>query len=79
MVDWYVSRAYLGIVGAMRLEAKKFRPRLVVKRVLQLAVASVQNKNLNLSGDVADEVPEEVRLNGDQTQGLRPVISYIMF
>lgn len=52
----------MGCVGAMKLEAKKFRPRLVVRRVLQLALASVQNKNLALSGTVADDVPEEVRV-----------------
>ncbi|CAM6126831.1 unnamed protein product [Calypogeia fissa] len=46
--------------GAMKLEAKKFRPRLVVKRVLQLAVASNQNKNVILGSHLADEVPEEV-------------------
>lgn len=46
----------------MKLEAKKFRPREVVKHVLQMTLASVQHKHLVLEGDVADEVPVEVRL-----------------
>ncbi|KAJ7521010.1 hypothetical protein O6H91_19G034100 [Diphasiastrum complanatum] len=46
--------------GALKLEAKKFRPREVVKNVLQMAVASMQGKNLVLEGYVAEEVPIEV-------------------
>lgn len=44
----------------MRLEATKFRPREVVKHVLQTAAASLQ-KLLTLEGEVADDVPLEVR------------------
>lgn len=43
----------------MKLEAAKFRPREVVKHVLQTAAASLQ-KILTLEGDVADDVPIEV-------------------
>ncbi|CAI9094777.1 OLC1v1030571C1 [Oldenlandia corymbosa var. corymbosa] len=45
--------------GVMRLEATKFRPREVVKHVLQTAAASLQ-KLLTLEGEVADDVPVEV-------------------
>ncbi|KAJ6758726.1 HISTIDINE KINASE CYTOKININ RECEPTOR [Salix koriyanagi] len=45
--------------GVMRLEATKFRPREVVKHVLQTAAASLQ-KILTLEGRVADDVPIEV-------------------
>lgn len=45
--------------GAMKLEATKFRPRQVVKHVLQTAAASLQ-KILTLEGHVADDVPVEV-------------------
>ncbi|KAI9106864.1 hypothetical protein K1719_022392 [Acacia pycnantha] len=45
--------------GAMKLEATKFRPREVVKHVLQTAAASLQ-KILTLEGHVADDVPIEV-------------------
>ncbi|XP_043696183.1 histidine kinase 5-like [Telopea speciosissima] len=45
--------------GAMKLEATKFRPREVVKHVLQTAAASLQ-KMLTLEGHVADDVPVEV-------------------
>ncbi|TKY74828.1 Histidine kinase 5 [Spatholobus suberectus] len=45
--------------GVMKLEATKFRPREVVKHVLQTAVASLQ-KILTLEGHVADDVPIEV-------------------
>nr|XP_027084354.1 histidine kinase 5-like [Coffea arabica] len=45
--------------GVMRLEATKFRPREVVKHVLQTAAASLQ-KLLTLEGHVADDVPVEV-------------------
>ncbi|KAG6553889.1 hypothetical protein Mapa_004806 [Marchantia paleacea] len=48
------------VESAMKLEAKKFRPREVVKHVLQMTLASVQHKHLVLEGDVADEVPVEV-------------------
>jgi len=40
----------------MRLEATKFRPREVVKHVLQTAAASLK-KELTLEGNIADEVP----------------------
>ncbi|KAJ4952839.1 hypothetical protein NE237_029671 [Protea cynaroides] len=45
--------------GAMKLEATKFRPREVVKHVLQTAAASLQ-KTLILEGNIADDVPVEV-------------------
>nr|KYP70303.1 Signal transduction histidine-protein kinase barA [Cajanus cajan] len=45
--------------GVMKLEATKFRPREVVKHVLQTAAASLQ-KMLTLEGQVADDVPIEV-------------------
>ncbi|GMY29105.1 histidine kinase 5 [Fagus crenata] len=45
--------------GVMKLEATKFRPRQVVKHVLQTAAASLQ-KILTLEGHVADDVPVEV-------------------
>ncbi|XP_028807076.1 histidine kinase 5-like isoform X2 [Neltuma alba] len=45
--------------GAMKLEATKFRPREVVKHVLQTAAVSLQ-KILTLEGHVADDVPIEV-------------------
>ncbi|KAL1532364.1 histidine kinase 5-like [Salvia divinorum] len=45
--------------GVMKLEAAKFRPREVVKHVLQTAAASLQ-KLLTLEGNVADDVPVEV-------------------
>lgn len=44
----------------MKLEATKFRPREVVKHVLQTAAASLQ-KMLTLEGNVGDDVPLEVR------------------
>ncbi len=47
-------------LGVMKLEATKFRPRQVVKHVLQAAAASLQ-KILTLEGHVADDVPIEVR------------------
>ncbi|MBA0690607.1 hypothetical protein Goari_008272, partial [Gossypium aridum] len=43
----------------MKLEATKFRPREVVKHVLQTAAASLR-KILTLEGNVADDVPIEV-------------------
>lgn len=43
----------------MKLEATKFRPREVVKHVLQTAAASLK-KELTLEGNVADDVPVEV-------------------
>lgn len=46
--------------GVMKLEATKFRPREVVKHVLQTAAASLQ-KILTLEGHVADDVPIVVR------------------
>ncbi|CAL5206255.1 unnamed protein product [Lathyrus oleraceus] len=45
--------------GAMKLEATKFRPREVVRHVLQTAAASLQ-KMLTLEGDIADDIPIEV-------------------
>ncbi|XP_039007492.1 histidine kinase 5-like [Hibiscus syriacus] len=45
--------------GVMKLEYTKFRPREVVKHVLQTAAASLQ-KILTLEGNVADDVPIEV-------------------
>ncbi|KAL4334132.1 hypothetical protein GQ457_07G043800 [Hibiscus cannabinus] len=45
--------------GVMKLESTKFRPREVVKHVLQTAAASLQ-KILTLEGNVADDVPIEV-------------------
>ncbi|MBA0774277.1 hypothetical protein Gotri_009497, partial [Gossypium trilobum] len=45
--------------GVMKLEATKFRPREVVKHVLQTAAASLR-KILTLEGNVADDVPIEV-------------------
>ncbi|CAL5335516.1 unnamed protein product [Camellia sinensis] len=45
--------------GVMKLEAAKFRPREVVKYVLQTAATSLQ-KILTLEGHVADDVPAEV-------------------
>ncbi|KAG4953802.1 hypothetical protein JHK87_039396 [Glycine soja] len=45
--------------GVMKLEATKFRPREVVKHVLQTAAASLQ-KMLTLEGNVADDMPIEV-------------------
>ncbi|KAL5699322.1 hypothetical protein ACHQM5_030243 [Ranunculus cassubicifolius] len=45
--------------GVMKLEATKFRPREVVKHVLQTAAASLQ-KELTLEGHVAQGVPVEV-------------------
>lgn len=46
----------------MKLEATKFRPREVVKHVLQTAAASLK-KELTLEGNVADDVPVEVSPN----------------
>lgn len=43
----------------MRLESTKFRPREVVKHVLQTAAASMK-KELTLEGHVAEDVPIEV-------------------
>ncbi|XP_059643242.1 histidine kinase 5 [Cornus florida] len=45
--------------GVMKLESTKFRPREVVKHVLQTAAASLQ-KILTLEGHVANDVPVEV-------------------
>ena len=44
----------------MKFEAKKFRPREVVKHVLQMALANMQNKDLVLEGRIYDDVPLEV-------------------
>ncbi|THG07559.1 hypothetical protein TEA_022963 [Camellia sinensis var. sinensis] len=45
--------------GVMKLEAAKFKPREVVKHVLQTATALLQ-KILTLEGHVVDDVPAEV-------------------
>ncbi|KAI3728182.1 hypothetical protein L6452_16814 [Arctium lappa] len=45
--------------GVMKLEATKFRPREVIKHVLQTAAASLK-RMLILEGHVADDVPLEV-------------------
>ncbi|KAL6874129.1 hypothetical protein ACP4OV_014211 [Aristida adscensionis] len=45
--------------GAMKLEATTFRPREVVKHVLQTAAASLK-KELTLEGCIGDDVPVEV-------------------
>ncbi|WCJ30468.1 histidine kinase 5 [Euphorbia peplus] len=45
--------------GVMKLEATKFRPREVVKHVLQTSAASLQ-KVLTLEGRISDDVPFEV-------------------
>ena len=50
-----VSVCYF-FLGVMKLEATKFRPREVVKHVLQTAAASLK-KDLTLEGNIADEVP----------------------
>ncbi|KAG0562755.1 hypothetical protein KC19_9G168700 [Ceratodon purpureus] len=48
--------------GAMTFEAKKFRPREVVKHVVQMASTSVaaENKTLQVDADVSEDVPLEV-------------------
>lgn len=46
----------------MRLKATKFRPREVVKHVLQTAAATLQ-KMLTLEGHITDDVPVEVRVS----------------
>lgn len=48
--------------GAMTFEEKKFRPREVVRHVLQMASASVEanDKTLKLETDVSENVPLEV-------------------
>lgn len=51
---------YFALAGAMKFEAKKFRPREVVKHVLQMALANMQDKNLVLEGRIYDDVPLEV-------------------
>lgn len=43
----------------MKLEAAKFRPREVVKHVLQTAAAALQ-KELTLEGQIDDNIPIEV-------------------
>lgn len=53
----YVFGSFL--LGVMKLEATKFRPREVVKHVLQTAAASLK-KSLTLEGNIADDVPIEV-------------------
>nr|GEX93792.1 histidine kinase 5 [Tanacetum cinerariifolium] len=45
--------------GVMKLEATKFRPREVIKHVLQTAAASLK-KTLILEGNIADDVPIQV-------------------
>lgn len=48
--------SFFFLLGVMKLEATKFRPREVVKHVLQTAAASLK-KDLMLEGNIADEVP----------------------
>lgn len=55
------TSSFLG-VGVMKLEATKFRPRQVVKHVLQTAAASLQ-KILTLEGHIMEEVPVEVNIS----------------
>lgn len=50
---------YVFLLGVMKLEATKFRPREVVKHVLQTAAASLK-KSLTLEGNISDDVPIEV-------------------
>jgi len=47
-------------VGALNCEAKKFRPREVVKNVLQMARASVKSQNVAVEARINDDVPLEV-------------------
>lgn len=61
-IDNDILKIFFPTVGVMKLEATKFRPREVVKHVLQTAAASLQ-KILTLEGHVADDVPVEVRVN----------------
>ncbi|KNA14220.1 hypothetical protein SOVF_109570 [Spinacia oleracea] len=58
--------------GVMKLEATKFRPREVVRHVLQTAAASLK-KMLTLEGYIADDVPIEVI--GDVRQILTNLVS----
>ncbi|CAK9194126.1 unnamed protein product [Sphagnum troendelagicum] len=46
--------------GALKCEAKKFRPREVVKNVLQMAHASVKSKNVAVEARINDDVPLEL-------------------
>lgn len=48
------------ISGAMKLESTTFRPREVVKHVLQTAAASLK-KELTLEGCIGADVPVEVK------------------
>lgn len=59
--DFITFFFFFAFQGVMKLEATKFRPRQVVKHVLQTAAASLQ-KILTLEGHVADDVPVEVRI-----------------
>ncbi|KAI3709182.1 hypothetical protein L2E82_38941 [Cichorium intybus] len=52
----------LCLVGVLKLEATKFKPKEVIEYVLQTAAASLK-KMLVLDGHVADDVPLEI--NGD--------------
>lgn len=45
----------------MKLESTTFRPREVVKHVLQTAAASLK-KDLTLEGSIGDDVPVEVMI-----------------
>jgi hypothetical protein len=45
----------------MKLESTTFRPREVVKHVLQTAAASLK-KELTLEGCIGDDVPVEVKI-----------------
>ncbi|KAK2452808.1 Histidine kinase 5 [Trifolium repens] len=46
--------------GAIKLEATKFRPREVVRHVLQTAATISLQKMLTLEGNIADDIPIEV-------------------
>jgi len=49
----------------MTFEAKKFRPREVVRHVLDMASAvAADNKTLQLETDVSEDVPLEVGTTG---------------
>lgn len=60
-VNWYIlCVGSLFLPGVMKLESTKFRPREVVKHVLQTFAAFLK-KELTLEGDVGEDVPMEVR------------------
>lgn len=65
VLKFTVSIGNLLFAGAMTFEAKKFRPREVVKHVVQMASTSVaaDNKTLQVDADVSEDVPLEVGLD----------------